>query len=134
MISVAVNLSNYWVIKRYSIVSWITRRVRRKIIQIFKVHYYGLKLNKLSVFLLLLINSGIFNFIEAQSNDNVSKQIWIDVNPSYSGYSGLEFFGDAGLRKEIENDGWMRIVLRPSARIPIGKQFFFAAGLGNFLQ
>ena len=89
-------------------------------------------MNKLSVFLLLLINSGIFNFIEAQSNNDVSKQIWIDVNPSYIGYPGLELFGDAGVRWEIENDGWMRIVLRPSVRIPIGKQFFFAAGLGNF--
>ena len=89
-------------------------------------------MNKLYVFLLFSIICGIFNFIEAQSNDDVSKQIWIDVNPSYTGYPGLELFGDAGVRWEIENDGWMRMVLRPSMRIPIGKRFFFAAGLGNF--
>lgn len=89
-------------------------------------------MNKLSVFLLVLINFGIFNYIEAQTNTDISKQIWIDVNPSYFGYSGLELFGDAGVRWEVENDGWMRLVMRPSIRIPIGKRFFFAAGLGNF--
>jgi hypothetical protein len=89
-------------------------------------------MNKLSVFLLFSIICGTFNYIDAQSNTDISNQVWIDVNPSYIGYPELELFGDAGLRWEIENDGWMRMVLRPSMRIPLGKGFFFAAGLGNF--
>ena len=81
-------------------------------------------MNKLSVFLLFSMICGIFTDIDAQSNTDISKQIWIDVNPSYIGYPGLELFGDAGLRWEIENNGWMRMVLRPSMRIPLGKVFF----------
>ena len=42
----------------------------------------------------------------AQSQSDISKQIWIDFNPSYLFSPGLELFGDIGTRKEIENDGW----------------------------
>lgn len=60
-----------------------------------------------------------------------SKQMWVDFNPSCWVGNKVELFGDVGLRGEIEKDGWWRLVVRPSVRVP----FHFvrlSAGIGNF--
>ncbi|VAX18297.1 hypothetical protein MNBD_IGNAVI01-379 [hydrothermal vent metagenome] len=85
-----------------------------------------------TILLILPLQLFFFGSLKSQSNSDVSSQIWIDVNPSYVGIPGLELFGDAGTRWEINDKSWIRLVLRPSMRVPIGKGFYFAAGLGNF--
>ena len=78
--------------------------------------------------LFLIINGVIFS----QSENNFSKQIWIDLNPSYYFNPGLQLFGDIGVRKEVENNGWMRFVIRPSLRTWLGSKFNFYTGVGSF--
>jgi hypothetical protein len=68
----------------------------------------------------------------AQSGENISKQIWIDVNPHYYLNPKSKIYGDMGVRREFENNGWWRLVLRPSYRTWLGGRFYFSAGLGNF--
>jgi hypothetical protein len=81
---------------------------------------------------ILLLVVGINETTHAQSQSGVSKQIWIDVNPSYFINPHFEIFGDIGARKEIENDGWWRFVVRPSIRTWLGGRFYLTAGIGNF--
>lgn len=79
---------------------------------------------------------GLFLFYPAiifsQSGDRISKQIWIDFNPDYYLNPHAEIFGDVGVRRELENKGWWRLVVRPSYRTWLGSRFYFSAGLGNF--
>ena len=68
----------------------------------------------------------------AQSGENISKQIWIDVNPHYYLSPKSKIYGDIGARRELENRGWWRLVVRPSYRTWLGGRFYVSAGLGNF--
>jgi hypothetical protein len=68
----------------------------------------------------------------AQSGENISKQIWIDVNPHYYLSPKSKIYGDIGTRRELENRGWWRLVVRPSYRTWLGGRFYVSAGLGNF--
>ena len=52
--------------------------------------------------------------IEAQSLSDVSKQIWVDVNPAYNFDKTFRLFGDVGVRTELEDNAWWRLVVRPS--------------------
>lgn len=81
---------------------------------------------------ILLLVVGINETTHAQSQPEVSKQIWIDVNPSCFINPHFEIFGDIGARKEFENNGWWRFVVRPSIRTRLGGRFYFTAGIGNF--
>ncbi len=83
-------------------------------------------------YLILLLALGTSRITHAQSEGDISKQIWIDVNPSYFINPHFEIFGDIGVRKEIENNGWWRFVVRPSLRKWLGGRFYFTAGIGNF--
>ena len=83
-------------------------------------------------YLILFLALGTSRITHAQSEGDVSKQIWIDVNPSYFINPHFEIFGDIGVRKEIENNGWWRFVVRPSLRKWLGGRFYFTAGIGNF--
>ena len=67
-----------------------------------------------------------------QSIVEVSKQVWIDFNPNYYITPHQKFYGDIGVRGELENKGWRRLVLRPSYRTWLGDRFYFSAGIGNF--
>jgi len=87
---------------------------------------------KTHIFLLIFIFLGWNKGIRAQSDSDISKQIWLDFNPSYLVSPGFEIYGDIGTRKEIENKGWWRLVMRPSIRIPFGERYDFTAGIGNF--
>lgn len=78
-------------------------------------------------FLLLMIKP-----VGAQSLSEVSKQIWVDVNPAYHFDKDFRLFGDVGLRSELEDDAWWRLVVRPSAGGKLGGIFYYTAGLGNF--
>jgi hypothetical protein len=68
----------------------------------------------------------------AQSSGDISKQIWIDVNPHYYLNPNSKIYGDMGVRREVENNGWWRLVVRSSYRTWLGDRFYLSAGLGNF--
>jgi hypothetical protein len=69
---------------------------------------------------------------ETRAQDEVSKQIWLDYNPRWLWPSGLELFGDIGVRTELNEGGWGRIVVRPGLRGSIGRGFQLAGGVGGF--
>lgn len=89
-------------------------------------------MNKFIITLMFSIIFKTFGLAQSQSNNNIRKQVWIDINPSYFVHSKLEIYGDVGARWEIENNGWIRMVLRPSIRVPIGNRIKLSTGLGNF--
>jgi len=67
----------------------------------------------------------------AHAQDEVSKQVWLDYNPAHSWASGLKLYGDFGTRTQAFDQGWFRIIARPSVRGPWGS-FHWAAGVGGF--
>ena len=77
---------------------------------------------------LLLLNSGA---MWAPVTAETSKQLWADFNPSWLASDKIDLFGDVGLRSEIENDGWWRLVVRPGVGMPANR-FRITAGIGNF--
>jgi hypothetical protein len=68
----------------------------------------------------------------AQAQDDVSTQIWLDYNPRWTWPSGLRLYGDLGVRTELNENGWGRIVVRPGVRGPIGRGFDLSGGFGVF--
>jgi hypothetical protein len=68
----------------------------------------------------------------AQAQDDVSTQIWLDYNPRWTWPSGLSLYGDVGVRTELNENGWGRIVVRPGVRGPIGRGFDLSGGIGGF--
>jgi hypothetical protein len=67
----------------------------------------------------------------AAAQDDVSPQIWLDYNPRVIWPSAFEVYGDVGVRTELENNGWGRLVVRPAVRGPVG-MFRLSGGLGTF--
>jgi hypothetical protein len=63
--------------------------------------------------------------------DDVSEQLWVDYNPRWTWPSGLQLYGDFGVRTELGAQGWVRLVVRPAVRGPVGP-FRLAGGLGSF--
>jgi hypothetical protein len=61
-----------------------------------------------------------------------SKQLWADYNPSWWMANKAELFGDVGLRSEIEDQGWWRLVVRPGVQAPY-RFVWLTAGVGNFI-
>jgi hypothetical protein len=68
----------------------------------------------------------------AQQESSVSKQLWLDYDPSVWVSEKVELFGDVGVRTELEDNGWWRLVIRPSVGIPVGA-FQLTGGIGNFI-
>ena len=62
---------------------------------------------------------------------DVSEQIWLDYNPVWALSSSLELYGDIGVRTELRERGWGRVVVRPSIRGPVGS-FRWSGGIGGF--
>jgi len=81
----------------------------------------------LVVFVMLV---GVPRTISAQ-DDDVSEQIWLDYNPMWALPSSLELYGDVGVRTELGEQGWGRVVVRPTIRGPVG-QFRWSGGIGGF--
>ncbi len=82
-----------------------------------------------AVFVMLV---GVSAPISAQDDDgDVSEQIWLDYNPVWALSSSLELYGDIGVRTELRERGWGRVVVRPSVRGPVGS-FRWSGGVGGF--
>ena len=86
------------------------------------------RIGMLAVLMLISLGTGTAGALA----DDVSPQIWFDYNPSHRLSPKVDLFGDVGIRWEMENDGWLRLVLRPSVRVPVGR-IRLAAGVGNFV-
>ena len=67
----------------------------------------------------------------SQSDTELSEQIWIDVNPSYYFDPHKKLYGSVGVRKELEDDGWWRLVIQPRYRTKATRRLFLSAGLDN---
>ena len=76
--------------------------------------------------------AAVVSVSEASAQNDVSEQIWLDYNPRWTWPSGLELFGDAGVRTELAERGWGRIVVRPGIRGPVGGGFRLNGGIGVF--
>jgi len=74
--------------------------------------------------------AGVPGPISAQ-DDDVSQQIWVDYNPVWALPDSLELYGDVGLRTQLRDRGWRKLVVRPSIRGPVG-QFRWSGGVGGF--
>ena len=68
----------------------------------------------------------------AQSLSQSNKQLWVDFNPSYYIDKDFRIFGDVGIRTELEDNAWRKIVVRPSVGGKLGSIFYYTAGLGSF--
>jgi hypothetical protein len=79
----------------------------------------------------LLMALGVILAGEALAQDDISKQLWLDYNLGRGLENDLEFYGDFGLRTELNESGWGRLVARPGVRGPWGS-FRWSAGLGGF--
>jgi len=71
------------------------------------------------------------SILHAQEEEEVSPQIWLDYNPRWTWPSGFEVFGDVGVRTELRQNGWGRIVVRPGVRGTLGS-FRLSGGVGSF--
>jgi hypothetical protein len=67
----------------------------------------------------------------SQSGTGLSEQIWIDVNPSYYFDPHKKLYASLGVRRELEDDGWWRLVIQPGYRTKATQRLFFSAGLEN---
>ncbi len=77
----------------------------------------------------------LFSFpLTAQSQDNLSTQLWIDANPYYFFTPKIEVYGDIGGRWILEGDNYKRVVIRSAVRTPLGSEFFLSGGIGNFIN
>ncbi len=88
----------------------------------------------LRVALLFLLSSTLAAWglaTPAGAQDDVSTQIWLDYNPRWTWPSGLLLYGDLGVRTELNENGWGRIVVRPGVRGPIGRGFDLSGGIGG---
>ncbi len=84
---------------------------------------------RVAVFVMLV---GVPGSINAQDEDgDVSEQIWLDYNPIWALPSSLELYGDLGVRTELGQRGWGRVVVRPGIRGPVGA-FRWSGGIGGF--
>jgi hypothetical protein len=68
----------------------------------------------------------------SQSEKDISKQLWLDVNPVWFVNPNLEVLGDVGLRKEFESKGISRFVVRPGIRYHLTRGIFLTGGMGSF--
>jgi len=82
----------------------------------------------------LLLTAFVCSAALAQASNNVTKQGWLDYNPSFFIISpSLQAYGDVGVRKEMGEFNWWRIVVRPGVKYSMGAGFFLTGGVGSFL-
>jgi hypothetical protein len=82
----------------------------------------------------LLVITVFLAFVIGNSSaraEDLSRQLWLDYNPSWVLSPKVTVGGDVGYRDELTNDGWYRLVLRPGVDLPY-KWVTLKAGLGNF--
>jgi hypothetical protein len=61
-----------------------------------------------------------------------SEEVWIDYKPGWNISEKTRFNLDSGLRKKLEDQGYLRLVLSPSADIRVN-EFKISMGVANYL-
>ena len=84
-------------------------------------------------FLAILFTLAWHDVSHAQPDGGATKQLWIDVNPAYFITPDFKLYGDVGFRREFDDYGWWRLVVRPAFEIHLGSIFYLTTGLGNFI-
>ncbi|MCU4174378.1 DUF2490 domain-containing protein [Carboxylicivirga sp. N1Y90] len=79
------------------------------------------------LFLFIALTSFVLNFEifsqDVTSDNIVTKQIWLDYNPSYKLNEAFNLYGDIGARTVSPHE-WNRYVIRPSIRYQLPKTIF----------
>ncbi len=70
----------------------------------------------------------------AQSSDDLRTELWLDYNPSWSIGRNADFYGDIGVRSDLELSGYLRVVVRPSVRYRPSNNVRISGGLGSFYE
>lgn len=70
--------------------------------------------------------------ILGQSMSDISKQFWLDFNPTWFQTLNFEIRGSTGIRKELENNGWWRLLAVPQMRYYLGNELFVTGGIGGY--
>ena len=64
--------------------------------------------------------------------DDTSEELWFDYNPGWKLSETTRFSLDAGLRKQLEDQGYLRLVLTPAVDYKVNK-IKLAAGVANYV-
>lgn len=76
----------------------------------------------LSLLYICLFFNSTFSTVSAQTNNQISHQLWFDFNPSYN-LGRFDIYADLGARTIYPNE-WHRFVIGPSVKYTIPKQLF----------
>jgi hypothetical protein len=68
--------------------------------------------------------------VAQEGEAELSEQLWLDYNPRWTDRSHREIFGDIGVRTAFGDNEWVRFVVRPGIRGPVGP-FRLAGGIGT---
>ncbi len=75
-------------------------------------------------FLAVLFTLAWHDVSHAQPDGGATKQLWIDVNPAYFITPDFKLYGDVGMRREFDDYGWWKLVVRPTFEIHLGSIFY----------
>lgn len=70
--------------------------------------------------------------ISLYAGEKVGKQLWLDLNPEWYSEESVKVYGDIGVRKEFDNNDWVRYVVRPMIAYALNDGVDVRAGLGFF--
>ena len=88
-------------------------------------------MTKSKFILLLVIVSVITGSLDAYADDT-SEELWVDYNPGGKLSENTRLSLDAGLRKQLEDQGYLRLVLTPAVDYRV-KWVKLAAGVANYV-
>jgi len=70
------------------------------------------------------------NSLQTQAEDEVGRQIWIDVNPRWYTTDNLKVTGEFGIRQDLNVQKWTRYVIKPAFAYSLVDGLDIGAGLG----
>jgi hypothetical protein len=72
------------------------------------------------------------HFLQAQNNEAITEQVWLDFIPFFKINEKLEYFGDAGIRLIFKDYTAYRLFARPSVRYRLNPVVELQGGVGFF--
>ena len=79
---------------------------------------------------LLTLLSALFLALSLQGDNEVGKQLWLDVNPRWYSKGDLKVTGVFGVRQSLNKKEWTSYVVKPSVAYSLSHGFDIGAGLG----
>ncbi len=77
------------------------------------------------LFLILVVS-------DLHATDEIGKQLWLDLNPEWYNGSNLKLYGDIGVRREFDNNDWVRYVTKPTIAYALNDDVDVRGGIGLF--